>query len=191
MPTYGGSISAAPAMPMTGSYVAPSMSYGLGMPTAAPMTTATMSYPAMGGSIAAPSVGGSIAAPIGGSISAPMSLPVSHPFSGYTATPFLPASSYNPATFGGPTFATTGVALPTPLANSVSSLPISAGYGGYSTYGAMTGGYSYGAPTYGTSYGTTYAPRTYGTSYGAPTYGTTYGATTYAAAPAPGTPTPA
>jgi hypothetical protein len=124
-------------------------------------------------------------------VSGPVSLPVSNTFSGYTATPFLPASGYHPATFGGPIATTTGMALPTPLATSVSSMPFS-GYGGYgTTYGASTYGASTYAPrTYGTTYGSTYGSSY---SYGAPTYGsTTYGATTYAqAAPAPGTPTPA
>merc|ERR1719281_2125838 len=113
----------------------------MSMPTAAPLTTAmpTMSYPTP-----APVYGGSIAAPaiVGSSVSGPVSLPVSNTFSGYTATPFLPTSSYHPATFGGPVTTTTGMPLPTPLATSVASLPYS-GYGGY---------------------GATYAPRmTYGT----------------------------
>jgi hypothetical protein len=153
------------------------------------MAMPAMSYPA------APMVTGSISAPVGGSISAsvtaPVSLPASNMFSGYTATPFLPAAGYNPATFGGPVATMSGVPLPTPLASSVASLPMSTGYGYGTTYGAAT----YAPTTYGAA---TYAPRTTyaGASYGAPTYsssyGTTYGATTYAtAAPAAGTPTPA
>jgi hypothetical protein len=170
-----------------GSYIAPSVgTYGMGMPMTAPMTT-SMAMPTM----AAPVHGGSITASVPGSISAPaMSLPASNMFSGYTATPFLPAAGYNPATFGGPIATSSGLPLPTPLANSVASLPMSTGYGGYgTTYGAAT----YAPTTYAPrTYGTTYGAPAYGTTYGAPSYGTTYGATTtYAAPAAPGTPTPA
>merc|ERR1719502_1153636 len=104
-----------------GSYVAPSM------PMAAPATT--IAAPAT--TVAAPVVGGSISASVSvpGSISAPMSLPTSNMFSGYTSTPFMPASYYNPSTFGAPTTAFSGMPLPTPMATSVSSLPLG-------TYGA-------------------------------------------------------
>merc|ERR1719409_768079 len=128
----------------------------------------------MGGSISAP-VATSVSIP-SGSISAPMSLPQSNMFSGYTSTPFMPAPYYNPSTFGAPTTAFSGMPLPTPMASSVSSLPLGVGGMSYgpSSFGALTSvpRATY-APTYGASYGTSY-----GTTYGAPT--TTYGAS-YAA----------
>jgi hypothetical protein len=97
-------------------------------------------------------------------------------FSGYTSTPFMPAPYYNPSTFGAPTTAFSGMPLPTPMASSVSSLPLGVGGMSYgpSSFGALTSvpRATY-APTYGASYGTSY-----GTTYGAPT--TTYGAS-YAA----------
>merc|ERR1719230_1833640 len=100
-----------------GSYVAPSMPITHAAPTIAAPTTRVV-----GGSIAA-----SVSVP--GSISAPMSLPTSNMFSGYTSTPFMPAPYYNPSTFGAPTTAFgSGMPLPTPLASSVSSLPLG-GYG--------------------------------------------------------------
>merc|ERR1719364_257467 len=113
-------------------------------------------------------VGGSISASVSvpGSMSAPVSLPSSNMFSGFTSTPFLPASSYYPSTFGAPTTAF-GSTLPTPMASSVSSLPL--GTYGAGSYGAMTS-----IPR------ATYAPSTYGSTY--PSYGPPYGApTTYAA----------
>merc|ERR550537_1742645 len=100
------------------------------MTMAAPMATAA---PIMGGSITA-SVPGSIAAPA--SISAPMSLPATNMFSGYPSTPFMPAPYYNPSTFGAPTTAFSGMPLPTPMASSVSSLPL--GSYGAGSYGAFT-----------------------------------------------------
>jgi hypothetical protein len=90
-----------------------------------------------------------------------------------TSTPFLPASYYNPSTFGAPTTTFgSGMALPTPMASSVSSLPL--GSYGAGSYGAMTSipRATYGPSTYGSTYGG------YGTTYGAPT---TYAPTTYAA----------
>merc|ERR1711924_205039 len=101
-------------------------------------------------------------------ISAPMSLPATNMFSGYTSTPFMPAPYYTPSTFGAPTTAFSGMPLPTPMASSVSSLPL--GSYGAGSFGAMTS-----IPR------ATYAPSTYGsypTTYGG--YGSTYGAT-YAA----------
>merc|ERR1719321_1390928 len=130
------------------------------MPYAAPtMAAPTMAAPVM----AAPVTGGSIAA----SISAPVSLPASNMFSGYTSTPFMPASYYNPSTFGAPTTAFTGASLPTPMASSISSLPL--GSYGPGSYGAIT---SIPRATYAPTYGSYGAPTTYGTTYGAPT--TTY-----------------
>merc|ERR1719213_236878 len=121
-----------------------------------------------------PVTGGSISASVSvpaASISAPVSLPTSNMFSGFTSTPFMPASYYNPSTFGAPTTAFSGMPLPTPMASSVSSLPLGVGGVSYgpSSFGALTSvpRATY-APTYGGSYGT------YGTSYAAPT--TTYGA---------------
>merc|ERR1719337_712615 len=91
----------------------------------------------------APVVSSSISAPVAtsvsipsGSISAPMSLPTSNMFSGYTSTPFMPASYYNPSTFGAPTTAFGGMPLPTPMASSISSLPL--GSYGPGSYGAFT-----------------------------------------------------
>merc|ERR1719321_1675168 len=114
--------------------------------------------------MAAPVTGGSISASVSvpaASISAPVSLPASNMFSGYTSTPFMPASYYNPSTFGAPTTAFTGASLPTPMASSISSLPL--GSYGPGSYGAITS-----IPR------ATYAPSTYGTTYAAPT--TTYSA---------------
>merc|ERR1712118_358365 len=103
----------------------------------------------------APVTGGSITACVSvpaASISAPVSLPASNMFSGFTSTPFMPASYYNPSTFGAPTTSFSGMPLPTPMASSVSSLPL----GGYGTgsFGAITstpratyGPSTYGAPT--------------------------------------------
>merc|ERR1719231_2040696 len=96
-----------------------------------PVSAPVMAAPA---SISAP-VATSVSVP-SGSISAPMSLPTSNMFSGYTATPFMPAPYYNPSTFGAPTTTMSGMPLPTPMATSVSSLPIG-GYGPGS-FGAMT-----------------------------------------------------
>merc|ERR1719263_2626590 len=100
-------------------------------------------------------MGGSISASVSvpGSISAPMTLPASNMFSGYTSTPFMPASYYNPSTFGAPTTAFGGMPLPTPMASSISSLPLgSYGPGGF---GAVT---SIPRATYGPStYGSTFA----------------------------------
>merc|ERR1719174_1420922 len=140
-------------MPMTGSYVAPSM----------PTMAAPTSMPVAGGSISA-----SVSVPAA-SISAPVSLPASNMFSGMTSTPFMPASYYNPSTFGAPTSTFTGMSLPTPMATSVSSLPL--GTYGAGSFGAMTSipRATYGPSTYGGygGYGSTYGG--YGTTYGAPT----------------------
>merc|ERR1712216_1056757 len=105
-----------------------------------------------------------------GSITASMSLPTSNMFSGYTSTPFMPASYYNPSTFGAPTTAFGGMPLPTPMASSISSLPL--GSYGPGSYGAFTSvpRATYAPTTYGTTYGSTYGstyPSTYGTTYGA------------------------
>merc|ERR1719353_963921 len=100
-------------------------------------------------SISAP-VATSVSVP-SASISAPVSLPTSNMFSGYTATPFMPAPYYNPSTFGAPTSTFSGVPLPTPMASSVSSLPL--GAYGPGSYGALT---SVPRATYAPSYGTTY-----------------------------------
>merc|ERR1719305_60924 len=121
MTTYGGAYGGY-GMPSLGSYVAPSMpTYGAPMMGAAVARAAPM----MGGSISAP-VATSVSIP-SGSISAPMSLPQSNMFSGYTSTPFMPAPYYNPSTFGAPTTAFSGMPLPTPMASSVSSLPLGVG----------------------------------------------------------------
>merc|ERR1719399_1017490 len=121
-----------------GSYVAPSMPMAApSMPIAAP-SMPMPAMPAMPVSAPAPVMGGSISASVSvpGSISAPMTLPTSNMFSGYTSTPFMPASYYNPSTFGAPTTSFSGMPLPTPMASSVSSLPLG-GYGAGS-YGAIT-----------------------------------------------------
>merc|ERR550537_102480 len=153
-------------MPSVGSYVAPAMpSYGMSS-YAAPAVHAPM----VSSSISAP-VAGSVSVPTG-SISAPMTLPTSNMFSGYTSTPFMPASYYNPSTFGAPTTTMGGMSLPTPMASSVSSLPL--GTYGAGSFGAMTS-----IPR------ATYAPTSYGTTYGGygASYGSTYASptTTYAA----------
>merc|ERR1719324_2289071 len=124
---------------------------------AAPTVAAPM--PVTGGSISA-----SVSVPAA-SISAPVSLPASNMFSGFTSTPFMPASYYNPSTFGAPTSTFTGMSLPTPMATSVSSLPL--GTYGAGSFGAMTSipRATYGPSTYG-SYPTTYGG--YG-GYAAPT----------------------
>merc|ERR1719504_304559 len=113
-----------------------------------------MAAPAMP---AMPVTGGSISASVSipaGSMLAPVSLPSTNMFSGMTSTPFLPASYYNPSTFGAPTTTFgSGMALPTPMASSVSSLPL--GSYGAGSYGAMTSipRATYGPSTYGSTYG--------------------------------------
>merc|ERR1719281_1037861 len=99
----------------------------------------TMAAPTIAApTIAAPVTGGSIAASVPtGSVSAPMSLPSSNMFSGFTSTPFMPASYYNPSTFGAPTAAFgSAMPLPTPMATSVNSLSL--GAYGPGSFGAMT-----------------------------------------------------
>merc|ERR1719324_2381364 len=118
--TYGGGFGAYGGLPAGGfggfgglattGYGMPS--YGMGMPS-----YGMSSYAAP--AVHAPMVSSSISAPVAtsvsipsGSISAPMSLPTSNMFSGYTSTPFMPASYYNPSTFGAPTTAFGGMPLP-------------------------------------------------------------------------------
>merc|ERR1719321_33860 len=102
-------------------------SYGTSMP----MTTMPMT-----GSYVAPSMP-TMAAPMPMPMAAPVTIPASNMFSGMTSTPFMPASYYNPSTFGAPTSTFTGMSLPTPMATSVSSLPLGT-YGAAGSFGAMT-----------------------------------------------------